>query len=237
MPSPNNAEVKKAQNCLEQNFNFFLKRICGVQSTTPNPVVLAETTMSSLKNFWWRQSIQSWNSLTFAPESSLHKIVPFDNFSDAITRHTPNFSSPVFQCLKSFGISVSHRPSSTRTITITITTMTSHRWSKLWKHRMHQSGAMYLATPALHLVWEQSFVRIITGFNCPTSWTHIFCYPLQVHAWNAFYVSELAHTYPLMLETWSAKSSSSWKALCTLLRSYNSRWKAPSVRMPLFTAN
>ena len=51
MHSPTNTDAKQARTQLEQKYMFYLKRICGVQSTTANAMILAETNVKSLKRF------------------------------------------------------------------------------------------------------------------------------------------------------------------------------------------
>ena len=58
MHSPTSTDAKQAHTQLEQKYMIYLKRIGGVQSTTSNAVILAETNMKNLKCFWWKQSIQ-----------------------------------------------------------------------------------------------------------------------------------------------------------------------------------
>ena len=115
MHSPTNTDAKQARTQLEQKYMFYLKRICGVQSTTSNAVILAETNMKSLKRFWWKQSIQFWNCLATASHTSLHQVVLLDNICDALIHHVPNFSQSVFDNLKSIGITL---PTQTNSIPI-----------------------------------------------------------------------------------------------------------------------
>ena len=105
MHSPRDPAAKQARCHLEQKYMFFLKRICGLQSTTANAVIHAETNMSSLESFWWKQSIQFWNLLASAPERSFHRSVLLDNLADS-RRGIPHFSYSVSHCLKSIGISI-----------------------------------------------------------------------------------------------------------------------------------
>ena len=81
---------------------YVLKKVCGVQSTTANAVIFAETNMRSLR----KQFTQFWNSLAFSPHTSLHRVVLLDNIHDAVTHHVPNFSQSVFTCLKTIGITL-----------------------------------------------------------------------------------------------------------------------------------
>ena len=107
MHSPTSTDAKQARTQLEQKYMFYLKRICGVQSTTSNAVILAETNMKSLKCFWWKQSIQFWNCLATASHTSLHQVVLLDNICDALSHHVPGFDS-----LKSIGITLPTQTSS-----------------------------------------------------------------------------------------------------------------------------
>ena len=75
MHTPTDPAAKKARQQLEQKYMFYLKHICRVRRTTSNAVILAETHLSSLKSFWWQQTIQFWNSLALAPNSSVHTAV------------------------------------------------------------------------------------------------------------------------------------------------------------------
>ena len=94
MHSPTDTDAKQARTRLEQKYNIYLECICGVQSTTSNVVILAETNMKSLQRFWWKQSTQFWNCLATATHTLLHQVVLLDNICDALIHHISN-SSPL----------------------------------------------------------------------------------------------------------------------------------------------
>ena len=57
MHSPTDSAANNIRKQLEQKYNLYLKRLCGVPSTTSHAVILAELNMRSLKHFWWQQTI------------------------------------------------------------------------------------------------------------------------------------------------------------------------------------
>ena len=63
-----------ARKQLEQKRVLYLKRLCGVPSTTSHAVILAELNMRSLKHFWWQQITVFWNALASAPAFCLHRL-------------------------------------------------------------------------------------------------------------------------------------------------------------------
>jgi len=83
MHSPTDSAANNVRKQLEQKYMLYLKRLCGVPSTTSHAVILAELNMCSLKHFWWQQTIDFWNALASAPASCLHKLVLIDNLQDA----------------------------------------------------------------------------------------------------------------------------------------------------------
>ncbi len=75
MHSPTDSAANNVRKQLEQTYMLYLKRLCGVPSTTSHAVILAELNMHSLKHFWWQQTIAFWNALASAPASCLHRLV------------------------------------------------------------------------------------------------------------------------------------------------------------------
>ena len=86
-PTDRAANTARKHLDLEQKYLFDLKRVCGVPSTTRHQVILVELNWSSPKSFGWKQSIQFWNSLESASDSSSHKTVLFDNIHDIALTH------------------------------------------------------------------------------------------------------------------------------------------------------
>ena len=55
MHSPTDSAANNIRKQLEQKYMLYLKRLCGVPSTTSHAVVLAELNMRSLKHYWWQK--------------------------------------------------------------------------------------------------------------------------------------------------------------------------------------
>ena len=79
MHSPTDSAANNIRKQLEQKYMLYLKRLCGVPSTTSHAVILAELNMHS---FWWQQTITFWNALAFQPQL----LVYIDSFSLIIYR-------------------------------------------------------------------------------------------------------------------------------------------------------
>ncbi len=84
MHSPTDSAANNIRKQLEQKYMLYLKRLCGVPSTTSHAVILAELNMHSLKHFWWQQTIAFWNALASAPASCLHRLVLVDMYRNCL---------------------------------------------------------------------------------------------------------------------------------------------------------
>ena len=51
--------------------------------STPRKLLLTELGLLPLQVFWWRQTLQFWNSLAGLPVGSLYHTVCLDNLADA----------------------------------------------------------------------------------------------------------------------------------------------------------
>ena len=71
MHSPQAALANKARADLEQTYAKFLRRVCGVRSNTPSAMLLTELGLTSLKVFWWQQTLHFFNKIAASPPDSL----------------------------------------------------------------------------------------------------------------------------------------------------------------------
>ncbi len=96
MHGPTDSAANNIRKQLQQKYMLYLKRICGVPSTTLHAVILAELNMRSLKHFWWQQIINFWNASASAPASCFYDLVLIDN---GFFHGAHNFSWSVSNCL------------------------------------------------------------------------------------------------------------------------------------------
>ena len=77
------------------------------RSKTLNPL-LEELALSPLQVFWWRQTLEFWNTIAASPADSLFHTILLDNIHDAfhVGRGAKNFYSSVATCLQSVGHSM-----------------------------------------------------------------------------------------------------------------------------------
>ena len=135
MHSPTDSAANNIRKQVEQKYMLYLKRLCGVPSTTSHAVILAELNMHSLKHFWWQQTIAFWNALASAPASCLHRLVLIDNLQDASLHSVHNFSWSVSHCLCSVGY---HLPTQVQSIPVidtnTVIAGLEHQASLSWNN-------------------------------------------------------------------------------------------------------
>ena len=67
MHGPTDSAANNIRKQLQQKYMLYLKRLCGVPSTTLHAVIVAELNMRSLKHFWWQQIMNFWNASASAP--------------------------------------------------------------------------------------------------------------------------------------------------------------------------
>ncbi len=147
---------------------LYLKRLCGVTSTTSHAVILAELNMHSLKHFWWQQTIAVWNALASAPASCLHRLVLFDNLQDGSLHSVHNFSWSVSHCLCNVGY---HLPTQVQSIPVIYINTVIAGLNKPLFH-----GTICHPTHAQRPPGMPNCVHGIIGFALSTYPTDIFFY-------------------------------------------------------------
>ena len=75
--------------------------------STPRKMLLAGLGLLPLQVFWWRQTLQFWNSLAALPAGSFYHTVCLDNLTDAFGRGACNMASSLAGCLHSVGYDMS----------------------------------------------------------------------------------------------------------------------------------
>ena len=84
-------------------YDYYLRTICDLLSSTPRKMLLAELGLLPLQVFWWRQTLQFWNSLAALPAGSFYHTVCLDNLTDAFGGGACNMASSLAGCLRSVG--------------------------------------------------------------------------------------------------------------------------------------
>ena len=107
MHSPQAALANKARADLEQAYAKFLRRICRVRSNTPSATLLTELGLTSLKVFWWQQTLHFFNKIAATPPDSLFHTILLDNHHDAFQRGVRNFTKSIFHGLAGVGYDMS----------------------------------------------------------------------------------------------------------------------------------
>ena len=69
----------------------------------PGRPLLTELGLLPLQVFWWRQTLQFWNSLAVLPVGSLYHTVCLDDLTDAFQKGACNMASSLAACLRSVG--------------------------------------------------------------------------------------------------------------------------------------
>ena len=108
MHSPDAGSAQRARLDLQRVYDFYLRKICGLSSSTPSNMLLTELGLLPLKVFWWRQTLRFWNDIAALPEGSLFHTVLLDSLYDTFHDGAFNFSSSVAACLHRVGVSMPH---------------------------------------------------------------------------------------------------------------------------------
>ena len=103
MHSPRVAAANDARAALQRLNDYYLRTICRLLPSTPRKLLLAELGLLPLQVFWWRQTLQFWNSLAGLPVGSLYHTVCLDNLTDAFQGGACNMASSLAACLHSVG--------------------------------------------------------------------------------------------------------------------------------------
>ena len=80
-----------------------VRTICRLLLSTPRRLLLTELGLLPLQVFWWRQTLQFWNSLAVLPVGSLYHTVCLDSLTDAFQGGACNMASSLAACLRSMG--------------------------------------------------------------------------------------------------------------------------------------
>ena len=97
------AAANYARSDLQRLYDCYLRTICDLLPSTPRKMLLAESGLLPLQVFWWRQALQSWNSLAALPAGSFYHTVCLDNLTDAFGGGACNMASSLAGCLHSVG--------------------------------------------------------------------------------------------------------------------------------------
>lgn len=110
MHSPRAAVTSNARLALQRLYDDCLRIIGDLRPSTPRRMMLAELGLLPLQVFWWRQALQSWNSLAGLrmPAGFVYYTVCLDNLSDAFQGGACNMTGLVAVCLQSVGFDMPH---------------------------------------------------------------------------------------------------------------------------------
>ena len=75
MHSPRVAVANDARAALQRLYDYCLRTVCRLSPSTPRKLLLTELGLLPLQVFWWRQTVQFWNSLAVLPAGSLYQTV------------------------------------------------------------------------------------------------------------------------------------------------------------------
>ena len=103
MHSPRTAVANDARAALQRLYDYYLKTICRLLPSAPCRLLLTELGLLPLQLFWWRQTLQFWNSLAVLPVGSLYHTVCLDSLTDAFQGGSCNMASSLAACLRSVG--------------------------------------------------------------------------------------------------------------------------------------
>ena len=75
--------AKIAMHSRLHNCDYYLRtgKLCRLSPSTPRTLLLTELGLLPLQVFWWRQTLQFWNSLAVLPAGSLYHTVCLDNLA------------------------------------------------------------------------------------------------------------------------------------------------------------
>ena len=108
MHSPRVAAAKRERLELQRLHDYYLRHICDLSPSTPRRILLAELGLLPLEVFWWKQSLQFWNSLAVLPVGSLYHTILLDNLADAFCDCTGNVATSLADCLQLVGFEMPH---------------------------------------------------------------------------------------------------------------------------------
>ena len=78
---------------LQRLYDYYLRTVCLLSPSTRRKLLLTELGLLPLQVFWWRQTLQFWNSLAVLPAGSLYHTVCLDNLADAFQGGACNMAS------------------------------------------------------------------------------------------------------------------------------------------------
>ena len=95
--------VANDARALQRLYDYYLRTVCRLSPSTPRKLLLMELGLLPLQVFWWRQTLQFWNSLAVLPAGSLYHTVCLDNRADAFQGGACKMTSSLAACLHSVG--------------------------------------------------------------------------------------------------------------------------------------
>ena len=106
MHSPDAGSAKWARLDLQKVYDFYLRVVCGLSSSTLCSMLLTELGVLPLQVFWWRQTLRFWNNIAALPVGSFFHTVLLDILYDAFHHGAFNFTSSMAACLHWVGVSM-----------------------------------------------------------------------------------------------------------------------------------
>ena len=103
MHSPRAAVANDARAALQRLYDYYLRTICHLLPSTPRKLLLTELGLLPLQVFWWRQTLQYWDSLAVLPVGFLYHTVCLDSLTNAFQGGACNMASSLAACLRSVG--------------------------------------------------------------------------------------------------------------------------------------
>ena len=85
MHGPRVAAANDARAALQRLNGYHLRTICRLLPSIPRKLSLTELGLLPLQVFWWRQTLQFWNSLAGLPVGSLYHTVCLDNLAGCLS--------------------------------------------------------------------------------------------------------------------------------------------------------
>ena len=95
--------VNDARAALQRLYDYYLRTICRLLPSTPRWLLLTDLGLLPLQVFWWRQTLQFWNSLAVLPVVSLYHTVYLESLTDAFQGVACDMASSLAACLRSVG--------------------------------------------------------------------------------------------------------------------------------------
>ena len=103
MHSPQVAAANDARDALQRLNDYYPKIICRLVPFTPCKLYWTELGLLPLQVFWWRQTLQFWNSLASLPIGSLYHTNCLDNLTDVFWQGACNMANSLTACWHSVG--------------------------------------------------------------------------------------------------------------------------------------